>query len=159
MLFQKFDRLLLLGSGGKTVYFGDIGENSRIVTSYFERHGAEPCDSIENPAEWMLEVIRAVPGGHDHHNWADIWRNSPEFAAVRKELSELASVAVTNSRPDQNEAPEGSISYYATPFHHQFLSCTKRAFEQYWRTPSYIYSKLTLCGATVSLAIPMCFLC
>ncbi|KAI0123219.1 P-loop containing nucleoside triphosphate hydrolase protein [Xylariales sp. AK1849] len=156
MLFQKFDRLLLLGSGGKTVYFGDIGENSRIVTSYFERHGAELCDTSENPAEWMLRVIGAFPGGHGHQNWADIWRNSQEYAAVRKELSELVSVAVTNSRPDQNEAPEEPVSYYATPFHHQFLSCTKRAFEHYWRIPSYIYAKLTLCGGT-SLFIGVSF--
>ncbi|KKY15173.1 putative abc-2 type transporter [Diplodia seriata] len=32
-LFERFDRLLLLQNGGKTIYFGDIGENSR--TSLF----------------------------------------------------------------------------------------------------------------------------
>jgi ABC-type multidrug transport system ATPase subunit len=31
MLFQRFDRLLFLASGGRTIYFGEIGENSKTV--------------------------------------------------------------------------------------------------------------------------------
>src|ERR1700753_2392477 len=42
MLFQRFDRLLFLAKGGKTVYFGDIGQNSKTMTAYFERNGAAP---------------------------------------------------------------------------------------------------------------------
>jgi ABC-type multidrug transport system ATPase subunit len=34
MLFQQFDRLLLLAKSGQTVYFGDIGENSRTLIKY-----------------------------------------------------------------------------------------------------------------------------
>ena len=60
MLFQRFDRLLFLQTGGQTVYYGDIGENSNILTSYFERNGASPCPADANPAEWMLEVIGAA---------------------------------------------------------------------------------------------------
>jgi ABC-type multidrug transport system ATPase subunit len=56
MLFQRFDRLLFLAKGGRTVYFGDIGEGSKTMTSYFERQGARKCKEGENPAEWMLEV-------------------------------------------------------------------------------------------------------
>lgn len=33
MLFQRFDRLLLLAKGGKTVYFGDIGKDSNTMVS------------------------------------------------------------------------------------------------------------------------------
>lgn len=51
LLFQEFDRLLFLAKGGKTVYFGDIGENSRILLDYFESNGARQCGSEENPAE------------------------------------------------------------------------------------------------------------
>ena len=40
MLFQRFDRLLLLTKGGRTVYFGEIGDRSAALTSYFERYGA-----------------------------------------------------------------------------------------------------------------------
>ena len=48
-LFQVFDRLLLLRTGGQTVYFGDIGYNSSIMLSYFEQHGARACQPDENP--------------------------------------------------------------------------------------------------------------
>jgi ATP-binding cassette subfamily G (WHITE) protein 2 (SNQ2) len=48
-LFQVFDRLLLLKKGGKTVYFGDLGENSSTMLDYFERNGARHCEEEENP--------------------------------------------------------------------------------------------------------------
>jgi ATP-binding cassette, subfamily G (WHITE), member 2, PDR len=54
MLFQRFDRLLFLAKGGRTVYFGEVGENSRILANYFERNGAHKCPDEANPAEWML---------------------------------------------------------------------------------------------------------
>jgi ABC-type multidrug transport system ATPase subunit len=54
ILFQEFDRLLFLAKGGKTVYFGDIGKNSRTLLEYFESNGAEKCGENENPAEVSL---------------------------------------------------------------------------------------------------------
>ncbi|KAF9690735.1 hypothetical protein EKO04_011273 [Ascochyta lentis] len=65
MLFQRFDRLLFLAKGGKTVYFGEIGTNATVLQTYFEKNG--------------------------------------------------------------------------------FQEVTLRVFQQYWRTPSYIYSKALLC--------------
>jgi ATP-binding cassette, subfamily G (WHITE), member 2, PDR len=49
MLFQRFDRLLFLASGGKTVYFGEVGENASVLTKYFERNGAFSCPANANP--------------------------------------------------------------------------------------------------------------
>lgn len=48
-LYQR-DRLLLLKSGGRTVYFGDIGKDSNVIRSYFAKHGAH-CPENANPAE------------------------------------------------------------------------------------------------------------
>lgn len=48
ILFQQFDRLLFLAKGGRTVYFGDIGRNSKTLLDYFEGNGARPCDAAEN---------------------------------------------------------------------------------------------------------------
>jgi ATP-binding cassette subfamily G (WHITE) protein 2 (PDR) len=53
ILFQEFDRLLFLANGGRTVYFGDIGENSHTLLDYFELNGAEKCGDDDNPAEYM----------------------------------------------------------------------------------------------------------
>ena len=43
------DRMLLLKKGGKTVYFGDLGDNATTMIDYFESNGARRCDSSENP--------------------------------------------------------------------------------------------------------------
>lgn len=146
MLFQQFDRLLLLAKGGKTVYFGDIGENGSTLTSYFERNGSVPCGAKENPAEWMLKVIGAAPGAHTDHDWNEVWRNSAESAAVRNELDRLTNTKGGNG---QTSASTETPSYYAAPTYQQMVSVTRRVFEQYWRSPSYIYAKLVLCGGTV----------
>lgn len=52
VLFQQFDRLLLLAPGGRTVYFGETGNNCETMLGYFEANGARKCDPKENPAEY-----------------------------------------------------------------------------------------------------------
>jgi len=142
MLFQRFDRLLFLAKGGKTVYFGDIGENSKTMTSYFERSGGFPCPPEANPAEWMLEVIGAAPGSTSNIDWHQAWRDSPEYAAVQDELQRL-KVNVKESNPITEDP--GSYREFAASFPQQLIHVTHRVFQQYWRTPSYIYSKASLC--------------
>ncbi|CAM1504844.1 Fc.00g024350.m01.CDS01 [Cosmosporella sp. VM-42] len=153
ILFQQFDRLLLLAAGGKTVYFGDIGENSRTMIEYFERYGATTCGDDENPAEWMLRVIGAAPGAYTDRDWHTTWRESPEFTVVQTELHKIAGLQASTPNPENGS---GSNTTYAATLQRQFWTCTKRVFEQYWRTPSYIYSKLLLCFGT-SLFIGLSF--
>ncbi|KAL2848368.1 ABC-2 type transporter-domain-containing protein [Aspergillus pseudoustus] len=154
MLFQQFDRLLLLAKGGRTVYFGDIGENSRTMVEYFERYGAHPCAPDDNPAEWMLHVIGAAPGSTAICDWAETWKSSPEFAQVRHELEWLQTSNVDLDSDQEQNVPH---LQYAAPFHVQLWLCTRRVFEQYWRTPSYLCSKLILCFGT-ALFIGLSFL-
>lgn len=60
LIFDAFDALLLLRRGGQTVYFGDLGEHSCHLVSYFENlPGVIPKAMNSNPATWMLEVIGA----------------------------------------------------------------------------------------------------
>lgn len=51
VLFENFDDLLLLQAGGKTVYFGPLGNDSQILINYLERNGAPKCAKDANPAE------------------------------------------------------------------------------------------------------------
>jgi ABC-type multidrug transport system ATPase subunit len=51
ILFEHFDDLLLLQSGGKTVYFGPLGNDSQTLIKYLERNGAPKCKKNSNPAE------------------------------------------------------------------------------------------------------------
>lgn len=145
MLFQRFDRLLFLAKGGRTIYFGEVGENSHVLTSYFEKNGSHKCPSDANPAEWMLEVIGAAPGTHSEIDWHSAWRQSEEFQSVKSELASLRS-----ERPKQSqlssEPDKAACSEFAAPLSVQFVEVTKRVFEQYWRTPTYIMAKTGLCA-------------
>ncbi|KAL5313854.1 hypothetical protein ACEPPN_018277 [Leptodophora sp. 'Broadleaf-Isolate-01'] len=142
MLFQRFDRLLLLAEGGKTVYFGDIGKNSKTMISYFERNGSDPCPPDANPAEWMLEAIGAAPGSDSEVDWYKTWRDSHELEAVQSELKLLEGHASDSQTADEQQA---GFKEFAAPLPEQLYEVTHRVFQQYWRTPSYIYSKAALC--------------
>jgi ATP-binding cassette subfamily G (WHITE) protein 2 (PDR) len=150
MLFQRFDRLLFLAKGGRTVYYGDVGANSKILVDYFVRNGGPPCPPSANPAEWMLEVIGAAPGSHTDIDWHQAWRNSPEYAEVQRHLAELKSErgqaeALQRTMSAQKREDKAAYREFAAPFGEQLLETTRRVFQQYWRTPSYIYSKTILC--------------
>ncbi|SPO03131.1 probable ABC1 transport protein [Cephalotrichum gorgonifer] len=152
MLFQRFDRLLFLAKGGRTVYFGDIGEGSRTLSSYFERHGASPCPPGENPAEWMLEVIGAAPGSTSEIEWHQTWRDSAEYQGVQAELQRLRDNPSAVVAEDQSSYQE-----FAAPLWDQLIIVSYRVFQQFYRTPSYIYSKFSL-GTCVALFIGLVFL-
>ncbi|CAJ0547662.1 Ff.00g044160.m01.CDS01 [Fusarium sp. VM40] len=143
MLFQRFDRLLFLAKGGKTVYFGDIGENAKTMISYFERLSGHTCPPEANPAEWMLEVIGAAPGSHTDLDWFQSWRESPEYHAV---LAELERIKQEKEGVEDTGVDDGSYREFAAPMTVQFKEVLYRVFQQYWRMPVYIYSKAALCS-------------
>ncbi|KGO76641.1 CDR ABC transporter [Penicillium italicum] len=147
MLFQRFDRLLFLARGGRTVYFGEIGEHSSTLSNYFERNGAPKLSPDANPAEWMLEVIGAAPGTHSDIDWPAVWRDSPERKEVRNHLAELKSNLSLKPVATNDNDPT-SFNEFAAPFAVQLWECLVRVFSQYWRTPIYIYSKTALCSLT-----------
>lgn len=152
ILFQEFDRLLFLARGGRTVYFGDIGENSKTLTSYFEKNGARPCHPDENPAEWMLEVIGAVPGIPAVHEWASVWKSSPQRQVVRQEIGRMQRQLSRRVKERVKDTSHEGTSSFAAPFSQQFWMVFKRVNQQYWRTPTYLWSKMILSTFTVSFA-------
>ncbi|OBT90673.1 hypothetical protein VE02_00571 [Pseudogymnoascus sp. 03VT05] len=142
LLFQSFDRLLLLGKGGRTVYFGDIGRNSEVLLDYFARNGAPECPAGTNPGEYMLEAIGAAPGAHTAIDWPTVWNESKEYANVQTELARLRDLV---SQPSATmDSSHGSHQAFAATFMTQLRAVTLRCAQQYWRTPSYIYSKALL---------------
>ncbi|ETN44469.1 uncharacterized protein HMPREF1541_10139 [Cyphellophora europaea CBS 101466] len=142
MLFQQFDRLLFLQKGGKTVYFGDIGTNSRALINYFESGGARPCGNAENPAEYILEVV-AGKNADKSVDWYNMWKASTEAKSVQSEINQL-HIDYAGSSANTKVAS----TQYAMPVSQQFWYVTKRVFQQYWRTPSYVLGKLGLVTAS-----------
>ncbi|KAH7116250.1 ABC-2 type transporter [Dendryphion nanum] len=153
ILFQEFDRLLFLAKGGKTVYFGEIGENSSTLLNYFESKGARKCDDEENPAEYMLEIVNK--GANDQgEDWHSLWKSSELRQGVEKEIDRL-------HRDKQHEAIAGegearANAEFAMPFFAQLREVTTRVFQQYWRMPSYIFAKFAL-GIAAGLFIGFTF--
>lgn len=154
ILFQEFDRLLFLAKGGRTVYFGPIGENSETLLEYFESNGSRHCEENENPAEFMLEIVGAGPGGKSKSDWHDTWKGSKEAQTVLDEIEQFHKEK--EGAHDDGENAEESHREFAMPFWAQLREVQIRVFQQYWRTPSYIYGKLML-GIVSALFIGFSF--
>ena len=152
ILFQQFDRLLFLAKGGRTVYFGQVGENSRTLLDYFESHGSRRCGDEENPAEFMLEIVGAGATGKSTQDWHEVWKASQETKDIQTELDHIhrdkAAEPVAGGGDKHSE--------FAMPFTTQLFLVTQRVFSQYYRTPSYIYGKLML-GVMSALFIGFSF--
>lgn len=142
ILFQEFDRLLFLAKGGKTVYFGDIGNNSETLLNYFESNGARHCGEDENPAEFMLEIVGAGASGKSTQDWHEVWKNSDDSRRVQAEMDRIHREK--SSEDIGGDDSEESHWEFAMPFSTQLFYVTQRVFSQYWRTPSYIWGKLML---------------
>lgn len=135
-----FDRLLFLKQG-KSVYFGDIGRDSKCLTEYFEKRGARKCRFEENPAEWLLVVTSGALGSKEAIDWADEWQNSKERQEVQAHLADIReALSGSDAIADSTAAYNG----FAVSFINQLWIVTRRTLANDWRTPSYLYSKVCL---------------
>lgn len=151
LLFQSFDRLLLLQRGGECVYFGDIGPDSATLIDYLERNGAKvPGDA--NPAEFMLEAIGAGSRKRIGGDWHEKWLNSPEFAKVKEEIQVLKADAIAKPVNDDDKPKE-----YATGFMFQFKTVLRRTNVALWRNADYQYTRL-FAHLAIGLVVALTFL-
>ena len=135
-LFAQFDTLLLLAKGGKTVYFGDIGNNAATIKDYFGRNGA-PCPPASNPAEHMIDVVSgSLSQGKD---WNQTWLESPEHAAVTEELDRIVSHAASNPPKYIDDGKEFAMDLWT-----QTKVVTRRMNSSLYRNIDYINNKFAL---------------
>lgn len=168
-----FDRLLLLNDHGETVYLGDIGQDASVLIDYFESQGAPKCRPEDNPAEWVLDVTnnkshtsestdagKEAPPVADQASktepllWSRRWCESQQHQESLRYLQQ-STQAERVSASGQSSSPRRSE--YATSFIQQLILVTRRIFQEYWRDPTYLYSKLALCAGVVSAT--SCLLC
>ncbi|KAM0307410.1 hypothetical protein ACHAPM_000125 [Fusarium culmorum] len=135
-LFSQFDTLLLLAKGGKTVYFGDIGDQAKTVSGYFGRYGA-PCPKDVNPAEFIIDVV----SGHlsQGKDWNQVWLSSPEHATVEKELDHMITDAASKPPGTTEDGYE-----FATSLWEQTKLVTQRMNVSLYRNTDYINNKYAL---------------
>lgn len=99
----------------------------------------------------MLEWIGAAPGSHTDINWPEVWHSSKEKQEVHAELERLKE---RSNDPETKPSEDPSYhSEFAADFRTQVQAVLLRAFQQHWRTPSYIFSKFFLVSAVVSASI------
>jgi ATP-binding cassette, subfamily G (WHITE), member 2, SNQ2 len=140
VLFEHFDTLLLLKSGGQTVYFGELGHDSRTLIDYFASNGAKKCPPKANPAEYMLDVIGAGNPDYKGKDWGEVWQNSKESAAVSDEIKRM----IFDRRNGSTSAQTKDDREYAMPLSTQVWTVMHRSFTALWRSPEYVIGMFML---------------
>lgn len=136
LLFEQFDRLLLLARGGHTVYFGDLGEESAVMKEYFAAQGIV-CPEDANPAEFMIDVVSgSLSKGKD---WAKVWLESEQYKQVSREVDELVEECAAKPPSFEEDGKE-----YAASSLTQYKLVIARTNLAMWRSTDYIGSKLGL---------------
>jgi ATP-binding cassette subfamily G (WHITE) protein 2 (SNQ2) len=135
-LFAEFDSLLLLAKGGKTVYFGDIGDNAKTIKEYFARYEAI-CPAETNPAEFMIDVVSgSLSQGRD---WNEVWLSSPEYKHNVEELDRIIMEAAAKEPGTTDDGYE-----FATSLWTQTKLVSSRMNTSLYRNTDYINNKLAL---------------
>ncbi|CAI9628867.1 abc transporter [Alternaria burnsii] len=134
LLFAQFDTLLLLAKGGKTVYFGDIGDNAATIKEYFGRYDA-PCPPNANPAEHMIDVVTGTHG----KDWHQVWLDSPEAARMHQDLDHIITDAAGKEPGTTDDGHE-----FATDLWTQTKIVTHRANVSMYRNIDYVNNKFAL---------------
>ncbi|KAJ3045021.1 hypothetical protein HDV00_012442 [Rhizophlyctis rosea] len=144
-LFESFDRLLLLVRGGKVVYFGDLGDDSRTLIDYFERQGADKCPPSANPAEYILDAIGAGTTLTERakKDWPKLWRESDEAKAVEREIDDLDNEESQNRHRDGGGTQMNETKEYAQSYYGQLRYVFARMIRSYWRLPEYNFGRVT----------------
>ncbi|KAF2262008.1 hypothetical protein CC78DRAFT_330158 [Lojkania enalia] len=140
VLFEHFDQLLLLKSGGRVAYFGELGKDSRTLLDYLEGNGAKKCPPQANPAEYMLESIGAGNPDYKGKDWGDVWQSSLQNEKLTQEIQEIIrkrrEASTTEQTRDDRE--------YAMPYTTQLYVVIHRSFVAMWRDPPYVIGMFML---------------
>lgn len=141
VLFEQFDSLLLLARGGKTIYYGQLGDDASNLRAYFEKFGAPPCPPTANPAEYMLEVIGAgTSGKKPDRDWIQTWLDSEERQQMLREIDVIRGVN-DESAVTWTGTKYGTLTFNST-FGEQLSSVFARMFLTNWRNPSYNFGRI-----------------
>lgn len=132
--------MLLLKSGGRTVYHGELGNGSEKLIAYLEKNGEQKCPHDANPAEWMLEAIGAGNPDYNGPDFGDLWDKSGKKKQQQEEIQRM----IQERRNASNGAKTDDDREYAMPLGTQITTVVRRSFIAYWRSPQYVVGKFML---------------
>ncbi|KAH9670313.1 ABC transporter G family member 37 [Citrus sinensis] len=149
-IFEAFDELILLKTGGRIIYCGPLGKHSSQVIEYFEGiSGVPKIRNNYNPATWVIEVTSTSAEAELCVDFAQIFRESVLYENNRELVKQL------------NTLPPGSKDLhfptrFSRNFWGQFKSCLWKLHLSYWRSPSYNLMRI-MHTATASLLFGVLF--
>ncbi|KAG2326565.1 hypothetical protein Bca52824_009293 [Brassica carinata] len=130
-IFEAFDELVLLKTGGRMIYTGPLGQQSSHVIQYFESiHGVSKIRDNYNPATWMLEVTSQSIETELNIDFAKIYIESDLYKTNSELVKDL-------SKPDPGSTDLHFERTFAQSWWGQFKSCLWKMSLSYWRSPSY----------------------
>lgn len=141
-IFNSFDSLLLLKRGGEVVFYGDLGEDSCNLISYFQTFETTPLiQPGENPATWMLTTIGAGSAGSGNQfDYAGAYAASTLHDSCLDRIGNIVGAM-------EDEELITFHSKYATTTATQIKTVMERTWKVYWRSPSYNRTRIIMSTA------------
>ncbi|KAL1802933.1 hypothetical protein ACET3Z_031580 [Daucus carota] len=130
-IFDAFDELILLKSGGEEIYVGPLGHQSSDLIEYFEAiNGVPKIKDGYNPATWMLDVTSKGQEEALGVKFAEVYKKS-ELYRKNKESIEAISKPIPGSQDLQ------FATQYSQSFFTQCIACLWKQHWSYWRNTNY----------------------
>ncbi|MCO5595690.1 hypothetical protein L7F22_049735 [Adiantum nelumboides] len=130
-IFESFDELLLLKTGGQVIYAGPLGHRSCKLIEYFQGiPGTVPIIDGCNPATWMLDISSPSAEARLQVDFAQIYHNSPLYQCTEALIKELST-----PRPGSKDLY--FPMQYPQNFPEQCKACLWKQHRSYWRNPHY----------------------
>ncbi|XP_027349251.1 ABC transporter G family member 39-like [Abrus precatorius] len=130
-IFEAFDELLLMKRGGRVIYAGPLGHQSKKLVEYFEAIAGVPkIKDGYNPATWMLEISASTMEAQLNVDFAEVYANSTLYQRNQEIIEEL-------SIPAPGSEDLFFPTKYSQPFLVQCKACFWKQNWSYWRNPQY----------------------
>ncbi|KAK8998889.1 hypothetical protein V6N11_070068 [Hibiscus sabdariffa] len=144
-IFEAFDELILMKTGGRIIYSGPLGQQSSQVIEYFQNiPGVPKIKDNYNPATWMLEITSKSAEAQTGIDFADIYKRSSLFRENLELVKQLSSPS-----PDSKELQ------FSTRFPQngweQFKACLWKQHLSYWRSPLYNLTRFFFFSASCTI--------
>ncbi|KAL2869426.1 putative ABC multidrug transporter [Aspergillus lucknowensis] len=134
--FEQFDRVLALSPGGKTYYFGEVGESGQSIFNYFSKSGQD-AENVTNSADFLIEVVvGGMKNSASSIDWAKAWSHSAEAANVQQEIAGI------RSKKGDTSGSSATRQQDMPSIPRQTVLLTRRTLRQFWRSPEYPYSRI-----------------
>ncbi|KAH9126903.1 hypothetical protein AeMF1_002677 [Aphanomyces euteiches] len=147
VLFEVFDALLLLRSGGKMVYFGPLNRGQAVVDYFQAVPGVRALHLKENPATYMLDVLAANPTiDFTSLYWSsDLCKRNLNLSGAHGSSNESKNLDANVTGNTSTKYKAGDISpSRSVPYSTQLLYLGQRTARKYWRTVEYSFGRVLI---------------